>query len=339
MKSFRLGIQAASILGMAAAAPALADNNLPPFDFSDSFYLANGIDPATLIGRPNGTPPNSVLDNRENGPEFRNVRLLSQTAAFDHSGHPIFFYVTGLPSLASFTPNAAGQEALEIAETYNVYEFPRATNPPFTVFPKRQDLIADLRNGYFGNDPLGVWKVNIVRFTSSAFNTPSGQEALRDLADRNGLDLDGTPLVRTMSEVEDLVDSGFVSIEVPPQDGSAGFRWFFCPVVEDPRNGAIAPDAFLEIIENPDGTPLAAEIEIEELFTCLQRTGDPCSGNGLRAEDIDGDGHVGLSDLAALLSAFGTCAGESVYLNAADQDRDHCISLSDLATLLATFGA
>ena len=41
-----------------AAMPAMADDfEGPPFDFSDAFYLANGIDPATLIGRPTGTGP------------------------------------------------------------------------------------------------------------------------------------------------------------------------------------------------------------------------------------------------------------------------------------------
>ena len=79
-------------VGMACAAgavmscAAMADDPLPPFDFSDQFYLANGINPATLVGRPTGTPPNSIIDNRENGPDFNNVRLLQQTAAFDHSG-------------------------------------------------------------------------------------------------------------------------------------------------------------------------------------------------------------------------------------------------------------
>src|ERR1043165_1228051 len=79
-----------------------AAQNLPPFDFSDGFYLANGIDPTTIVGRPNGTGANSVIDNRENGPDFNNVRLLEQTAAFDQSGHPVFFSVTGLPPRARF---------------------------------------------------------------------------------------------------------------------------------------------------------------------------------------------------------------------------------------------
>src|SRR4051794_7146670 len=90
----------------AAAAPPLAaraDVTLPPFDFSDAFYLANGINPATLVGRPAGQAPASVIDNRENGPDLSNVRILQQNAAYDHSGHVVFFSVTGLPTAASFT--------------------------------------------------------------------------------------------------------------------------------------------------------------------------------------------------------------------------------------------
>lgn len=54
--------------------------------------------------------------------------------------------------------------------------------------------------------------------------------------------------------------------------------------------------------------------------------------------DVDGDGDVDLSDLAALLAAYGTCSGDAGYLSAADFDGSGCIDLSDLAILLATYG-
>lgn len=55
--------------------------------------------------------------------------------------------------------------------------------------------------------------------------------------------------------------------------------------------------------------------------------------------DIDGDGDVDLQDLATLLSAFGSCAGDANFNLAADFDASGCIALQDLATLLANFGA
>jgi hypothetical protein len=54
--------------------------------------------------------------------------------------------------------------------------------------------------------------------------------------------------------------------------------------------------------------------------------------------DIDGDGDVDLSDLAALLGSYGACAGDPAYDAAADLDGSGCIDLADLAQLLANYG-
>jgi hypothetical protein len=273
------GLAAAALLLLPSVAHA-GGTNLPPFDFENSFYLANGIDPTAILGRPTGTGPNSIIDNTPNGPNFNNIRLLDQTAAFDHSGHAIFFSVTGIiPSTAAFTNNAAGVHARQVADEFKVYEFPRAANAQFATFPKRQDLLADLRNGYFSNDPLGVWQINYVRYTPAATGTQAGQQALASLAQQNGVDLDGTPVIKKIDEIESLLQAGFVIIETPPVDGPA-LRWFFCPVIEDPRDGAIAPDAHLTIVSLANGQPLPAQSEHFNEFHCLQTTGDFCGGNG-----------------------------------------------------------
>lgn len=54
--------------------------------------------------------------------------------------------------------------------------------------------------------------------------------------------------------------------------------------------------------------------------------------------DIDGDGDVDLSDLAIMLSAFGTCVGDPGFVPAADINGDGCIDLGDLSILLSNFG-
>jgi hypothetical protein len=54
--------------------------------------------------------------------------------------------------------------------------------------------------------------------------------------------------------------------------------------------------------------------------------------------DVDGDGDVDLADLAALLAAYGCCAGDPQYNPDADFDQDGCVDLSDLAELLAHYG-
>lgn len=53
--------------------------------------------------------------------------------------------------------------------------------------------------------------------------------------------------------------------------------------------------------------------------------------------DKDGGG-IGLSDLALILSGFGSCEGDPLYDRACDFNRDGCIALDDLARLLALFG-
>lgn len=310
-------------------ASVFAGSALPPFDFSDQFYIANGIDPAGIIGRMDGTPPASIIDDTPNGPKFNNVRMLQHVAAYDHSGHIIFFSVPGVLSLDSFLGNSAGEEALEIADEFVVYEFPRAANPQGDVFPKRQELIADLSGGYFSNDPLGIWQVNIIKYTPAAFNTAEGQEMLAELAEDNGYDLDGTPLIRTKSEVEKLLDEGFATNFIPPADGSQGLRWFLCPVIEDPRDGAIAPDAVLLVT---GGIPAAQEF-IDE-FNCLQQTGDWCDGGVVPPPcpaDLTGNSAVDSQDLNALLSSFGSSGG-------GDIDGDGDTDSADLNMLLAAFG-
>ena len=66
------------------------------------------------------------------------------------------------------------------------------------------------------------------------------------------------------------------------------------------------------------------------------------NGNGVPDEceligDIDGDGDVDLSDLAALLASYGKLVGEPGYNPGADFDHDGDVDLSDLAALLAHY--
>lgn len=306
---FGIGLIAAAF-GVLTPGAARAENNGPPFDFSDSFYLRNGINPAAVGGRPTGLAPNSIADTAPDA-DHRNVRSLNMTAGIDHSGHPIYIYVVGVASAATFTNDAAGQRARQIADQFDIYEFPRATNAPFGVFPKRQDFMADLSGGYFSNDPTGIWKVNLVRYTPAALTTPAGQAALRELGQRNGLDLDGTPMIRSKDEIESLRQSGYVTVEVPAADGSQGLRWFFCPVVEDPRNGSITPDAFLSAVKLGTGAVLPAEADIAAEFSCLKSTGDFCNAATAipKPGDMNCDGAINNFDIDVFVQALIDPAG------------------------------
>ena len=313
-----------------ASVPVLADVEDRPFDFTDAFYLANGVNPAAIIGRPEPDGKTAVIDNNVPGPQYRNVRLLEHAACYDHSGHVTFFHVVGLLFPATFTNNAAGAEARAIAEEFKIYEFPRAGAPPFSVFPKNQDAIADLSGGYFSNDPLGSWQINIVRYTPAAFNTPEGQEALADLAEENGLTLDGTPVITTLSDIESLESNGFVTITVPPADGVA-LRWFMCPIPEDLTDGTIAPDAHAVVVRQDNGLPLPASADHLRQFLCLQATGDFCD-NVCRG-DIDINRVVNIDDLLHVISAWGPCID-----CLQDTNDNGVVNIDDLLRVISEWG-
>jgi hypothetical protein len=57
-----------------------------------------------------------------------------------------------------------------------------------------------------------------------------------------------------------------------------------------------------------------------------------------RCPDYDGSGIVDLPDLAALLSAYGSCIGDAGFDCQFDIDFDGCVGLGDLARLLSRYG-
>jgi hypothetical protein len=201
----------------------------PPFDFSNAFYLANGIDPAKIlnrVGSPNAASA-SVVDNSNTDPTRTNIRITETTGGFDHDGNVLYYTINGFVNPDTFTNNAAGQAAKATAEFFTAYIFPKASGDPFSpaLSNRRQDNVFDTRNGYSVANPLGVWTAQFVSFTPAAFNTAAGQAALAALAKLNGTDLDGTPIIKTAMEVDGLVKKGF-ALERPRNfDGSQGFPW------------------------------------------------------------------------------------------------------------------
>jgi hypothetical protein len=255
----------------------------PPFDFSDAFYLANGINPAALITRVDGTCPDtdipscSVVDNSNTDPNRRNIRVLSTTGGFDADGNVLYYNIFArIPSPSTFTNNAAGQQALQIANFFSAYHFPKASGDPLdpSLPNRRQDNVFDTRNGYTVADPLGMWTLVFVSYTPAAFNTPQGQATLAQLAAKNGTDLDGTPIIKKAIEVDNLEKKGFAVEQTRALDGSQGNPWVVCPIIANPRNGAIAPDAFLKNVLRPDGSPVDPAVQMQ--FLCLQQTGNFC---------------------------------------------------------------
>ena len=176
-------------------------------------------------------------------------------------------------SINAFTPDAAGQRARQIADTSVEYVFPRRGTDPVGLGALRQSVMLDMRNGYFSNNKLALWIHVWVSYTKGALNTADGQKTLDDMAQKNGRDLDGTAIIASVSEIDNLFSKGYVTKITRPLNDT--LRYSICPVIKDPRNGGIARDQFLAYTRNPDGSPL--EPEFLQNFNSLQSTGRPAN--------------------------------------------------------------
>lgn len=273
LKKISLLTYALAALIALAASPLVARADVQDrlFDFTDEFYRQNGVDPAKILGRRTGLDGRSVFD----APIFsfqRGIRSTRHNPAYSHSGALTYWSVMGDIFVDGFTNNAAGQRARQIADNSVLYVFPTRTGDQIGLGNNRQADIVDLRHGYFSNNPLGLWIHVWVSYTDRAFNTKDGKKELADLQKKNGLALDGTPIIRTLSELEKLLDKGLAVKRFRNPNGSEGAMYGICPVIKDPTDGGIAVDASLSFVRKPDGTPLEPAFVLN--FDSLKVTGD-----------------------------------------------------------------
>ncbi|MFL5330003.1 MAG: hypothetical protein ACJ8C4_13945 [Gemmataceae bacterium] len=261
----------AALLGVAAILPSMARADVEDrlFDFTDAYYLANGVNPAAIGGR---RQADGVLGEEDTAMFAiqRNVRALLTLPAYNQSGATEYFTVLGGLSADSFTNNTAGRKARQIADKYIEYIFPQQNTDPVGLGAFRQSVLLDMRDGYFSNNPLGLWLHVWVNYTPKAFNTAEGKKELADLAKRNGVGADGTPIIRTVGEVDKLFQKGLVTKK--SRDLQDPLRYAICPVIEDPTDGGIEDDQFLAYPRRADGSPV--EPAMLQNFLSLQLTGD-----------------------------------------------------------------
>ena len=227
-----------------------ADNlhNAPPFDFSDAYYLKNGVDFNHILGRP-GNPDRPqahwVLDPSNTDPNRRGVRIKETTGGWDGKGNLIYYSIMGGMVPATFTNDAAGVRARALAEDFRAFLFPKTTRnadgsvafvrldpaPP----NRRQDNVFDTKNTYFCQNLLGLWLITMVVYTQDGYNAwtnnsnPAVRAVMQEIANRNGTDLDGTPILNTVADIEHLKDLGALELrfnkEGGPPAGEDGPRW------------------------------------------------------------------------------------------------------------------
>jgi len=161
----------------------------------------------------------------------------------------------------------------------------------------RSPIDASSPFGYFCDDILGMWIITYFWYVDTGFGphqTNQCHQMLAALGQKNGTNLDGSPIIKTGDELNFLEGKvvgsnpipGFLGTNPPnppctaegqeASDGSDnGAVWLICPALPDPRNGAIAPDAFLDQVRKPNGVPL--DLAFTANFLCLQFTGKFCN--------------------------------------------------------------
>jgi hypothetical protein len=249
----------------ASSALAQVAEELRPFDFQDKYYYQNGVLPDFLIGRKNGADGESVVDFTDDF-RYSTVRVTATRPAYDEDGKTIFWnHYAGLPKNA-FTDDENGSRAIELAFSTPLYIFPSTT----VKNSDRQAALIRTRDTYFEKNQIGVSAVFLVEYTEFS-QTKLGRAALQSLAKRNGLSLDGTPIIKTEDELYTLRKEGLVTFFQPSSEDNTPFA--IAKVIQYPAGG-ITPDAFLIFVKGEDGKPLAAEAEIVSKFECFQGSGN-----------------------------------------------------------------
>jgi hypothetical protein len=131
--------------------------------------------------------------------------------------------------------------------------------------------------GYFCDDLLGMWINTYFWFTQDPGTQGPCTSVYNMLDQNNGVNLDGTPIVKTADELNNDLEAVGCAQEGKLDFGGAdgGAVWLICPAIADPTNGAISLDAFLDQVHRPNGLPLDPGFTLN--FFCLQFFGQFCS--------------------------------------------------------------
>ena len=134
---------------------------------------------------------------------------------------------------------------------------------------------SDSPYGYFCDDLLGAWVITYFWFTKPPNTTDAVcSTVFKNVGAANGFDVEGYPNIITAHELNDELEANGCGAEgqeaVNGSDGGAA--WLICPAIPDPRNGAIASDAFLDHV----ATGSFLDTFISNNFSCLQKNGKFC---------------------------------------------------------------
>lgn len=246
--------------------PVSFGTEIRPFDFADKFYTTNGIEPSMLLNRRNGADGLSVIDFTSEQ-DHNDVRIIATHTAYSPDGKTLFWNLHAEFDKNGFTPDAAGLSAFDLAYQYPIYTFPSVNRGVHN----RQSPIIDTADNYFEKNELGLGIVMTV-----VYNDLTGKEDaayLADLGKRNGLSVDGTPIIRTTYEIQQLILRNLISINTRGASGGEGVPFVVGKVIEYPTLGAITDDAFLVYVKDFSGKPLDSEAFFVTTFECIKSGG------------------------------------------------------------------
>ncbi|MFQ5806522.1 MAG: PQQ-binding-like beta-propeller repeat protein [Phycisphaerae bacterium] len=128
---------------------------------------------------------------------------------------------------------------------------------------------------------------------------------------------------------------GYLYAGTPNDDGTSFFGPYTDLYILDTATTPGAPDFIVAHHVGAGGSPAIADGTVYSFGQAGLLAFDPSPAC---LADLDGDGTVGLSDLATLLAAYGTSRGDADFNSDADLNRDGTVDLSDLAGVLAVYG-
>lgn len=151
--------------------------------------------------------------------------------------------------------------------------------------------IHDSPFGYFCDDLLGMWIITYFWFTAP-LNDPTCGPIYHSIGagipsqniPGNGFAPDGFPIVLTAFELNVALEANQCGAEGQEDPGGTdgGAAWLVCPALQDPRNGAITSDAFLDEVVSAPNTP--TDMNIFNQFECLQKKGKFCFESNSQAQ-------------------------------------------------------
>jgi hypothetical protein len=240
-----------------------------PHDFSDKYYFTNGVNPKGITERLTGSDFLSTLNKTEDA-RFSSVRVLITLPAYTQSGEAVFFSPLGKLTYFDFTQDRAGANAQNIASRHPIYVFPYESGHIETqsFAGTRQAALMDDSVSLYSKEmnPLGVRQILTVHFTNT--DPKADYNVLGEMAKRNGVALDGGPIVKTAADIKELLSYGLITID----EGGKGGSYAIVPIILNADNGGIAKDAFLSTVTQ-NGKPLDGEKGFVTKFGCAQGTG------------------------------------------------------------------